>query len=82
LGSKTGFPLWVGEKARIRTFFFCARRFRFFCAYFSSRFRASEHESAKKAPAPTTDGKLKHIGMGLDKALVSIKSGIVGSAFF
>jgi hypothetical protein len=34
LGSETGFPLWGEKKARIR-----ARRFRFFRALFSSRFR-------------------------------------------
>jgi hypothetical protein len=34
-GSETGFPLWVEEKARIRSFFFCARRFGFFpCSFF------------------------------------------------
>ncbi len=82
LGSETGFPLWVEEKAQIHAFFFRAWRFRFFCAFFLSRsalslffalfflrafalfflrafalffsLRAREHESAKKAPAPTS----------------------------
>jgi hypothetical protein len=46
LGSKTGFPLWVAEKARIRAFFFGTRRFRFVRAFFSSRFRAREREKS------------------------------------
>jgi hypothetical protein len=60
LGSETGLPLWVEEKARIRFFFFRAQRFRFFLRFFFfalSRFfslRARERESAKKAPAPTS----------------------------
>jgi hypothetical protein len=60
LGSKTGFPLWVAEKAQIRAFFFRDRRFRFFSRFFFfalSRYfclRARERESTKKAPAPTS----------------------------
>jgi hypothetical protein len=59
LGSKTGFPLWVGEKARIRAFFpsrsalSLFSRFFFFALLFC--LRARERESAKKAPAPTSD---------------------------
>jgi hypothetical protein len=34
LGSETGFSLWGEEKARIRAFFFRARRFRFFSRSF------------------------------------------------
>ncbi len=61
LGYETGFPLLGEEKARIRAFFFRARRFRFFSRFFSSRFcalfwlRARERKSAKKVPAPTSD---------------------------
>jgi hypothetical protein len=58
LGSETGFLLWVEEKARIRAFFFRARRFRFFSRSFffalSHSFFRFALASAKKAPAPTS----------------------------
>jgi hypothetical protein len=61
LGSKTGFPLWVGEKARIRAFFLSRSALSLFFALFFLRafallfcLRARERESAKKAPAPTS----------------------------
>ncbi len=46
---KTGHPLWVEEKARIRAFFFHARRFHFFRALFSSRFQALFFASRSRA---------------------------------
>jgi hypothetical protein len=67
----SSFGLWnrassVGgrKKREIKLFFFRARRFRFFRALFSSPFRATfsicahERESAKKAPAPSSDLKI------------------------
>ncbi len=61
LGSKTGYPLWVGEKAQIRAFFLSRSALSLFFALFFLRafallfcLCARERESAKKAPAPTS----------------------------
>jgi hypothetical protein len=61
LGSETGFPLWVKEKARIRAFFLSRSALSLFFALFFLRafalffsLRARERECAKKAPAPTS----------------------------
>jgi hypothetical protein len=47
LGSKTGFPLWVAEKARIRAFFFRAQHFCFFFFALLRSFFAFTLASAK-----------------------------------
>jgi hypothetical protein len=64
LGSETGFPLWVEEKARIRAFFLSRSALSLFFALFFLRafalffsLRARERESAKKATAPTSGYK-------------------------
>jgi hypothetical protein len=61
LGSKTGYSLWVGEKARICAFFLSRSALSLFFALFFLRafallfcLRAPERGSAKKAPAPTS----------------------------
>jgi hypothetical protein len=58
LGSETGFPLWVEEKARIRAFFLSRSALSLFFALFFlhafALFFRFALTSAKKAPGPTT----------------------------
>jgi hypothetical protein len=57
LGSKTGFPLWVGEKVRIRACFLSRTALSLFRNFFLRAFAlffSFALASAKKAPMPTS----------------------------